>query len=531
MTNIIEHHGQPSTLKWWGRPVDIALDEAGITQKLQNLDQPCYIVILNDRIGVADGGTLVESDKGYPVMASAPAIGAQHLGESEFAIAHNVKFAYMAGSMANGISSVDLVQAMANSQIMSSFGAAGLVPAKIKEAIHQLKPLSGNYAFNLIHSPSEEAIEQEAVDLYLQHAIRTVEASAFLSLTPHIVRYRVAGLSQNPDGSIAVNNRVIAKISRREVATQFMQPPPPEMLRDLRERGWITDEQARLAETMPMADDITVEADSGGHTDNRPLVSLLPSILSLRDEISGANDYPKPIRVGAAGGIGTPTAALAAFMMGAAYVVTGSINQACVEAGASVHTKKLLAEASMTDVMMAPAADMFEMGVKLQVLKRGTFFPMRAQKLYELYRTYDAIEDIPSDERTKLEKQIFRRELDAVWQDTVAYFQNRDPIQITRAEANPKSKMALIFRWYLGLSSRWSNHGEPGREVDYQVWCGPAMGAFNDWVHGSYLENPAERRVVEVAEHLMQGAAYLYRIQHLMAQGIRLPRNFQRYVP
>ena len=37
---------------------------------------------------------------------------------------------------------------------------------------------------------------------------------------------------------------------------------------------------------------------------------------------------------------------------------------------------------------MAPAADMFEMGVKLQVLKRGTMFPMRAQKLYELYRAH-----------------------------------------------------------------------------------------------------------------------------------------------
>ena len=33
-----------------------------------------------------------------------------------------------------------------------------------------------------------------------------------------------------------------------------------------------------------MADDITVEADSGGHTDNRPLVLLLPTILELRDQ-------------------------------------------------------------------------------------------------------------------------------------------------------------------------------------------------------------------------------------------------------
>ncbi|MFA0070363.1 2-nitropropane dioxygenase, partial [Vibrio breoganii] len=77
------------------------------------------------------------------------------------------------------------------------------------------------------------------------------------------------------------------------------------------------------------------------------------------------------------GGVGTPDAALATFNMGAAYIVTGSINQACVEAGASEHTRKLLSTTEMADVTMAPAADMFEMGVKLQVVKRGTLFPMR----------------------------------------------------------------------------------------------------------------------------------------------------------
>ncbi|MFT5852521.1 MAG: trans-AT polyketide synthase/acyltransferase/oxidoreductase domain-containing protein, partial [Colwellia sp.] len=43
------------------------------------------------------------------------------------------------------------------------------------------------------------------------------------------------------------------------------------------------------------------------------------------------------------------------------------LNQACVEAGASEYTRKLLASVEMADVTMAPAADMFEMGVKLQV--------------------------------------------------------------------------------------------------------------------------------------------------------------------
>ena len=280
-----------------------------------------------------------------------------------------------------------------------------------------------------------------------------------------------------------------------------------------------------------MADDITVEADSGGHTDNRPLVSLLPSIIALRDEIQAKYNYQTPIRVGAAGGIGTPQSALGAFMMGAAYIVTGSINQSCVEAGASQHTKQLLAQAEMADVMMAPAADMFEMGVKLQVLKRGTMFGMRSQKLYEYYRNYNSIEEIPSPEKTKLERQIFRKSLEEVWQDTISYFEQRDPKQIEKAINDPKSKMALIFRSYLGLSSRWSNIGEPGREIDYQIWCGAAMGAFNDWVRGSYLAEPSNRRVVDLAEHLMIGSAYLYRMQNLKLQGISMPAEYWNYRP
>ena len=172
-----------------------------------------------------------------------------------------------------------------------------------------------------------------------------MEASAFLDLTPHIVHYRVNGLSQGPGEQIMIGNRVIAKISRSEVAEKFMRPPPERILAKLVQENRISETQARLASRVPMADDITVEADSGGHTDNRPLVSLLPSILSLRDRIQQEQNYPQPIRVGAGGGISTPASALAAFMMGAGYVVTGSVNQGCVEAAASEHTKKLLAQA------------------------------------------------------------------------------------------------------------------------------------------------------------------------------------------
>lgn len=512
---------------------EIAFDAAGIRAVLQNLAQPCFLVRIHGRLGATNDRAALPSNGGSEVLAELPPLQPEQLGSREFRAFHHVRYAYATGAMANGIASEALVIAMGRQRLLGSFGAAGLVPARIEQAIQRIQEAlpNGPYAINLIHSPSEESIERRAVELFLRYNVTTVEASAFLSLTPTIVQYRAAGLGVDPQGKITIKNRVIAKVSRREVAAHFMQPAPDAMLRELVERGAITQQQAELAARVPVADDITAEADSGGHTDNRPLVNLLPMIVRLRDELQARHKFPREVRVGAGGGIGTPEAALAAFMMGAAYVVTGSVNQGCVEAGASEHTRRLLAQAEMTDVAMAPAADMFEMGVKLQVLKKGTLFAQRAQRLYDLYRDCASIDDIPTDEREKIERQVFQRPLEDVWADTVSYFQQRDPEQIERAANNPKRKMALIFRWYLGLSSRWSNTGQAGREMDYQIWCGPAMGGFNDWVKGSYLEDYTRRSVVDVAYHLMVGTAYLARIQQIRLLGLNIPAAYGKYMP
>jgi PfaD family protein len=233
----------------------------------------------------------------------------------------------------------------------------------------------------------------------------------------------------------------------------------------------ITREEADLAKSIPLAEDLTAEADSGGHTDNRPAISLLPTMLALRDELSKKYKYKRSPCVGLGGGISTPDSAAAAFAMGAAYILTGSINQSCVEAGTSETVRQMLAEAGQADVTMAPAADMFEMGVKVQVLKRGTMFPLRAAKLYDLYNKYDCFEDISEKEKAILERDFFRCSFLEEWEQTKNYFAKCDPIQIDRAEKDPKHKMALVFRSYLGQSSNWANTGDPSRKIDYQIWC------------------------------------------------------------
>jgi PfaD family protein len=131
--------------------------------------------------------------------------------------------------------------------------------------------------------------------------------------------------------------------------------------------------------------------------------------------------------------------------------------------------------------------------------------------------------DIPAAERDKLEKTVFHSGLNDIWQLTRSYFLKRDPGQVERAERDPKHLMALVFRWYLGQAAHWAKDGVAARKIDYQVWCGPAMGAFNEWAAGSFLEAPARRTVSTVALNILFGAAVLTRANILRYQGIQLP--------
>jgi len=511
-------------------PVEnLSFEKEDIFSAIENIKQPFALVSKNGCLGVApcavvELGDLPAEGDGLPVVGYCPALPVQNLGDPCFCFDHGLRFPYMVGSMANGISSVRIVEEMSKAGMLASFGAAGLRLDEVEEAIDALQ--SGlkekPFCINLIHTPNEPAFEEAVVDLYLRRSIRLIEASAYIGLTPAAVRYRVKGVHLNQEGKIVAPNKIIAKVSRTEVAERWLSPPPEKILAALVQQGKITGKEAEFAAKIPMADDLTAEADSGGHTDNRPLVTLLPTMIALRDKLRERFGYEAEPRVGAGGGIATPHSAAAAFAMGAAYLVSGSINQACVESGTSDPVRKMLAETTQADITMAPAADMFEMGVKLQVIKRGTMFPMRAAKLYEIFCSCESMEQIPPAQKDILERTIFREPLEQIWLKTKKYFADFDPQQVNKAEQNPKHKMALTFRWYLGLSSRWANSGEPTRNLDYQIWCGPAMSAFNEWTRDTFLEAPANRETATVSLNILYGAALATRVNQLRIQGIRL---------
>jgi trans-AT polyketide synthase, acyltransferase and oxidoreductase domains len=437
---------------------------------------------------------------------------AEALGCPSFRHDHGVRYAYAAGAMYKGIASKELVLCMAAARLLAYFGTGGLSLDQIESDISFLRdhvPAGATYGVNLLSGWEEEG----CVDLFLKYGITRVEAAAYLQVSPALVRYRLSGLTRQ-----GTPRKVMAKVSRPEVAEQFLSPPPERIVRELAAAGRITSAEAALSQTIPMADDICVEADSGGHTDQGVALTLVPAIAAQKDAAVQQAGYATRIRLGAAGGLGTPRAVAAAFVLGADFVLTGSVNQCTVEAGISDLAKDLLQQADVQDTAIAPAGDMFEQGSKVRVLKKGLFFPARANRLYELYRQHDSLASIDSKTREQIETKYFRRSFDEVYEETRTHFLRTNPAEIERAERDPKHKMALLFKWYFVHSARLARIGSPDQRVDYQIHCGPALGAFNQLVRGSPLEHWRSRHPDAVADLLMTGAADILRNRNAEAR-------------
>ena len=252
----------------------------------RSVDQILDCVRENVDVHVQNGVLVAKSADARSL--SLPAIYPEWLGDAAFAQAHGARFNYVVGEMARGIATPRMVIEAVRAGCVGFYGSAGLKPDTIQAGIQEIKAgiAQGqtSWGANLIHSPQQPGYEAEVVDLFLSMGVRRVSASAYMRLSPEVVRYTALGLSRDGQGSIRRANHVFAKVSRAEVARQFMQPAPEKILRALVSENRISPEQAELAAQVPVALDITAEADSGGHTDNRataPLFSSLSSPCSL----------------------------------------------------------------------------------------------------------------------------------------------------------------------------------------------------------------------------------------------------------
>ena len=444
---------------------------------------------------------------------------AEDLGAATFRQRYGLRYAYLAGSMYHGVSSTDVLTRLADAGAMGFFGTGGLpidaVEAGLRGVLAALRP-GAPFGANLLYQHMRPDHELALVDLLLRLGVGTIEAAGFVRLTPALVKYRLKG------------GRVLAKVSRADLAEAFLRPAPPHLVSRLVDSGDVTPAEAERATGQLMADDLCVEADQGWQLGTSCLATLLPSVLRLRDTVAATRDAAAPpVHIGAAGGIGTPEAAAAAFMLGADFILTGSVNQCTVEAATSPAVKEMLGQLDVHDVDRAPSSELFELGVQSRVMKRGVFTPARANKLYDLWRRHDSFDEIDPATRSQIEQRYLQRPFPQAYAEARSRLLRYAPDGGPPVEHTPKDQLALVFRGYLHDGMEYALNGVERRRVDYLVYCGCAMGAFNRWVAGTELEPWRARHVDDVAVRLLTATAALLRersaIFHVLSEPVSIP--------
>ncbi|MBT8341280.1 MAG: 2-nitropropane dioxygenase, partial [Desulfatitalea sp.] len=180
----MENENRYGQRRWFG---DInTLNDSGQALKtaLDHLGHPILVVNRDGRPAVTQTGTLVWGEPlshdtdGIPLLGFAPPLLPEDLGDPGFKKDMGIRYAYVAGAMANGITSVKMLQAAGRAGMIGFFGAGGLPLDQIARAADRLKADGGDfpYGFNLIHNPSDPQMETATVELYLRHNIRLISA-------------------------------------------------------------------------------------------------------------------------------------------------------------------------------------------------------------------------------------------------------------------------------------------------------------------------------------------------------------------
>jgi trans-AT polyketide synthase/acyltransferase/oxidoreductase domain-containing protein len=189
--------------------------------------------------------------------------------------------------------------------------------------------------------------------------------------------------------------------------------------------------------------------------------------------------------------------------LGAQFVLTGSINQCTPQAATSDAVKDLLVTLGVHDTAMAPAADLFEVDGRVQVVRRGTLFAARANRLQRVYREHRSWHDVDAVTRASIERQILKGSYDEVLASAKRRYASEGSERLRLIESDPHAEMAAVFKTYLVRTTVAAAEGRTDESSDFQIHCGPALGAFNKWVSGTAMKDWHHRDVDVVADTLL----------------------------
>jgi nitronate monooxygenase len=238
-----------------------------------------------------------------------------------------------------GLSSQKLTAAVSNFGGLGSFGAHGLAPEAIKEAIAEIRSLTSKpFAMNLWVSMEDEGA-------------RTSDENAFnrslAPLTTHLAALGAPRPTFKPYSPARFEDQARVLLDAKVPVFSFIFGiPPREVLEECRAKSIVTIGTATTPEEGVALQEAGVDVivasgfEAGGHRGSflRSAEDSLTGTLSLVPQITDKVKVP----VIAAGGIADGRGVIAALALGAEGVQMGTVFLACEESGASLLHRQAL---------------------------------------------------------------------------------------------------------------------------------------------------------------------------------------------
>ena len=138
--------GEPGNVLagWWHPGSQLpSVPPANMREALLRIRHSLFMVEREGSLVPELGGTCVLGDDpgtagSLPVAGHAPPCLPENLGDRSFCADLGIRYPYLGGSMAKGISSAAMVEELGRAGMLGFFGAAGLSLATVEEAVDRL---------------------------------------------------------------------------------------------------------------------------------------------------------------------------------------------------------------------------------------------------------------------------------------------------------------------------------------------------------------------------------------------------------
>lgn len=424
------------------------------------------------------------------------------LGDREFMKKYNINLPYIVGPMHKGVSGYEFVKRLSDNNILSFVGTRGLSVDETQKIVVKLRGRK-NYGVSVDYDSFDKEHEKQIFELLIREKISVIQASSYFNLTENLVLYKLYGAKKNSNGENCIPNKIFLKTTRPEIAELFMTPVPENMLKKMHDEGKLSEEQVEIAKSIPLADEIIVVSFGADKTGSIPVNSFLPQVIAKKNALIKKYGYSENIHVGAAGSIGDPVSALDAFLLGADFIMTGSVNQCTAEAEISDMIKNKLQKVEIQDTEIIPTSHVYEIGMKMQVLKKGVFFTARALKLYEIYNKISKIEDIEPELLAQIQDKYFGKSIDAIYSEIKNELSEKE---IDRAETDSKFKFGLIIYWYYNYCTECAIRNDNVQNLNCLIPVSCAMGRINNFLEKTEYSDWKNRHPDIIAKLIMSGA-------------------------